>query len=325
LRALVVGLGSIGRRHVENLRRQVDDVQIVALRRSESPPEGGVDRVVTSWDAALENPPDIALITSPANLHVDHAIRAAEAGAHLFIEKPLSDRLDAIAELRRVLETHQRLALVGYQFRFYEPLVAAREALRQGRIGRLLSLRAQVGMYLPDWRPGTDYRESVSARQKLGGGALLELSHELDLARWFGGEVSQLTAMADQLTDLEIDVEDVAEVLLRYESGAIGSVHVDMAQRVPHRSLKLVGTEGTLTWSWSTHETRLWTVDDQQWVTVFDAADERNTMYEREMEHFLDCVRSGSRPDVGLDDGEGALRLALAARAAAAEQQWVTP
>ena len=123
-----------------------------------------------------------------------------------------------------------------------------RKALHQGHIGRVQSVRAEVGQYLPDWRPGIDCRQTASAQQALGGGALLELSHEIDYVRWLIGEIREVTARIARLSDLEIDVEDCAEIILTFENGTIGGPHLDMIQRAPTRTCRLIGSDGTLVW-----------------------------------------------------------------------------
>jgi len=323
---LVVGFGSIAARHVNNLRALVPDAHVTALRRShagESP--AGVDAVVTDWADGLAHPPDLALICSPASAHVEQAVRAAEAGADLLIEKPIADRLDDLSMLRETIERCRRIALVGYQFRFYPPLMAAKQAIAQGRIGRILSIRAEAGTYLPDWRPGRDYRQTVSAQRRLGGGVLLELSHELDLVRWLAGDVEEVCAVTGQLTDLDLDVEDLAEILLRFDGGAIGSVHIDMADRMPHRTLRVVGDAGTLTWSWQSHEVRLGSPGREGWTSLWNETLDRNAMYVAETTHLLDCIASRQPASVGLDDGEAVLRIALAARRSSEQRRWVKP
>lgn len=322
MRVVVVGYGSIARRHIRNLRAIAPEAHVTVVRRpsSGSEPGEGVDTVVHDWD---DLSPQLALITSPASCHLAQAQRALAAGADLMIEKPLACDLAGLDALRAAIG--DRVVLVGYQFRFYRPLQVISEALQSGMIGRLLHLRAEVGMHLPDWRPEQDYRRSPSAQAALGGGALLELSHELDLMSWLGGEVSGVRAALGRLSDLEMDVEDWADVSLRFACGARGSVHLDMLQRVPFRGLKAIGSEGTLTWAWDTHRVRCWTADRGDWVSLFDDELDRNAMYAEEMRHLLACVASRGRPAVGVDEGETALRLVLAAKASAASEAWVTP
>ncbi len=323
MRALIVGLGSIGRRHLSNLRQIEPDASITVwhqhTRADEVP---GADRVVYSLEAALAEQPEIALLAGPAVTHIDTGLALARAGVPLFIEKPLSHTGAGVAELIDLCRQSQLVLMVGYNLRFSEPLRLLQQAASDGRIGQLLGLRAEVGQYLPDWRKDTDYRQGVSARRDLGGGAILELSHELDYARWLMGEVAAVSAQADRVSDLDIDVEDLAEITLRFQSGAIGNVHVDMVQRAVTRTCRIIGTDGTLTWDAISNQVRLFEAATQAWCELHPAITlDRNAMYVAELRHFLDCVAQRTRPLIGGEDGWQVLKIALAAKQSAQEQR----
>jgi predicted dehydrogenase len=291
VRILVVGLGSIGRRHLDNLRRLEPDADITMMHQ----------RAFTV-EAALRAKPDAALICGPASMHVETALPLARAGVHLFIEKPLATSTDDAAELVALCGRARLTLAVGYNLRFVPSLRAFRAAFHGGAVGRLASVRAEVGQYLPDWRPGSDYRRSVSASAELGGGVALELSHEIDYVRWLCGEVEEVFARAGQLSELEIDVEDTLEMLIRFEGGALGSIHLDMTQRKPVRTCRLMGTEGAL-----------------QWDGI--AAGDIAGSYSSELADFLTCVRNGKAPIVTGADALRTLELVLAAKASARESR----
>lgn len=318
-------MGSIGRRHVRNLKAIDPSIQVITWRRFSPDGDLGdaapqVDRVVHSLDEALSTRPDAALVTNPAPMHVETGLALANQGVHLFIEKPISNTLDGVIDLLELCHQRGLVLMVGYNFRFYPPLQAVRRALDDGRIGRLVSLRAEAGQYLPDWRPDSDYRQGVSANAHLGGGALLELSHELDYARWLAGEAEAVSAQVAHLSDLNMDVEDTAEVLLRFGNGALGSVHLDMVQRSMTRTCRIVGTEGVITWDWSSHRAHLFAGAPGHWSEVCDGQGiDGNVMYLDEMRHFLDCVRGYVSPIVTGEDGLRALEIALAAKRSSEE------
>ena len=325
LRALVVGYGSIARRHVRNLRTLAQGARIATLRRAPDSPPVGVEAVLTDWGQVSKFAPDVALVTSPATHHVKDALKALDVGAHVLIEKPLAASLSGLDRLRDTARQTDRVVLVAYPFRFYEPLQIVKDAIIGDAVGRILSARAEVGMYLPDWRPGIDYRTSVSAARSLGGGALLELSHEFDLIRWLVGDCEAVFAHCGRVSELEVDVEDIADVLLRFASGAHGSVHLDFLQRVPHRCLRIVGATGTIRWELEGDRAQLWQVATGTWTDLQTASVGRNDMYLNELSHFLECARGEASPAVSLEDGESALRIALAAHASAQTSQWTAP
>lgn len=328
MRALIVGLGSIGRRHLKNLRRMEPEAIITVCRQNkinrekQEVPEA--DRVVYDLDEALKDKPDLALICSPAPYHVDAGLALARENVNLFIEKPVSHALEGVDDL--IVECRGRgvVLAVGYNFRFDGRLQIMRQALLEGRIGRILAVRAEVGSYLPDWRPGRDYKESVSARRDLGGGVVLELSHELDYVRWLVGEVTAVSARTARLSDLGIDVEDTAEIILEFNQGAIGSVHLDMVQRTPTRICRVVGSDGVLIWDGINHSVRLFSAASKTWSDLHKAESiDRNEMYEKELRHFLDCVAGRSMPIVSGEDSRRVLEIALAVKRSSQEQKVV--
>jgi predicted dehydrogenase len=327
MRALIVGLGSIGRRHLANLRRLEPEAQITVWRHAPPQPDQEVppqaNRVVHGLEAALESLPEVAIIANPAAFHIETALALAQQGVDLLIEKPLSHSADGVSALLDLCRQRERVLMVGYNLRFNAALLAARQALAEGHIGRLLSLRAEVGQYLPEWRPSSDYRQTVSARRDLGGGVIFELSHELDYVRWLAGEVRAVSAVTGHLSDLEIDVEDTAEIILQFANGAVGSVHVDMVQRSMTRSCRFIGTQGTLIWDGISQEVRLYSGHTQTWTTLHAGSAERNEMFLEELRHFLHCVTAREEPTVSGVDGWRVLQIALAAHEASRTQRTV--
>jgi predicted dehydrogenase len=321
MRALIVGLGSIGRRHLTNLKSVRPDIDVIGWRHvSTHEIVEGVNQVVYRLEEALESQPDFALITCPAAQHIEVGLALAQHGIHLFIEKPLSDDLVGVEQLLTMCRQRNLALMIGYNFRFYRPLQMMAAAIADGYIGRILSLRTEVGQYLPDWRRGTDYRQGVSARRELGGGAVLELSHELDYTRWFGGEVSRVSAQLTQVSDLEIDVEDVAEINLVFANGALGNVHVDMIQRSPTRSCRVIGTDGTVAWDGISNRVQLYTAEAASWSELHPALVlDRNQMYKDELSHFLKCVMGEAQPIVSGTEARRIIEIALAAKQSARE------
>ena len=324
MRALVVGLGSIGRRHARNWAALgLGPVDICRQSRRPQPePLGIAAREFTDLDAALAERPDVVLVTNPTSLHVATACRAVRAGAHVLIEKPIGHELAGVADLLQEARQRHRQLMVGYNLRFHPGVVRLKELLRSDAgIGPILSARADVGEYLPDWHPWEDYRQSYAGRHDLGGGALLTFSHELDALCWLLGPPSRLTAIADHVSALDVDAEDVAEVLLQFPTGAIGSVHLDYVSRAPRRTLELIGERGTLRWDYHANRLQRYSADTRQWrVEEGDLGFERNQMYLAELAHFARCARGEiEQPLIDGAQGAAVLALALAARRSASD------
>ena len=325
MRVVLVGLGSIGRRHLVNIRALEPNAEIVVARHAKNVDgvPDGADRLVYSLDEAVAFEPDVAFICGPTAMHADAGVALAGAGAHLFIEKPLAGDVFGARAILESCASAKRHLIVGYNLRFLPSLSALRDGVVSGAIGRVMHLRAEVGQYLPEWRPGIDYRLTNSARAEFGGGVELELSHEIDYVRWLLGEIKTVQAVLTRASDLEIEVDDTAEMILQCESGAIASVHLDMAQRSTTRTCKVAGTEGTLTWDGVAGEVRRY-LPSEGWTTLHSSIADRNAMYLEEVRHVLACVREEERPIVDGFDGLRIVEIAQAARISSNEGRSVT-
>jgi len=263
---------------------------------------------------ALALRPDAVIIANPSAYHLDVAIPAARAGCHLFLEKPISHNLERLDELKAALQQGGGKVLVGFQFRFHPCFCKAAQLIAEGAVGRPLSARAHYGDYLPGWHPWEDYRTGYSVRPEMGGGAVLTLCHPIDYLRWLLGDVESVWAFTGKLSEMDIKVEDAAEIGLRFTSGVLGSAHLDYFQRPPSYRFEIIGSEGTLNWDASDNTVRLYRASAGAWETFpAPAAFERNDMFLDEMRHFLDVVQGKTQPSCTLADGERVLRLALAA------------
>lgn len=263
--------------------------------------------------AALAHRPDAVIISNPTALHLEVAIPAAESGAHLLIEKPISHSLRHITDLERALFRGGGQALTAFQFRWHPTLIQARQLLNEGAIGDVTSVRAHWGEYLPGWHPWEDYRKSYSARPELGGGVVLTLCHPFDYLRWLMGEVKSLYAMTSKQGGLGLEVEDTAEISLRFASGALGSLHLDYIQRPGVHRLEFIGTKGTLTWNNDGGILKQYRADEKIWEQFTPPENfERNDLFLAEMRHFLEVIGGEAQPACTLTDGIIALKLALA-------------
>ena len=330
MKSLIVGLGSIGRRHLRNLIG-VGEQDIVLLRSHRSTlPDGELSGypVETDLRVALEkHKPDAVIVTNPTSLHMEVAIPAAQAGCHIFLEKPVSDSLERLDELQTTAEKSGSRILVGFQFRYHPTLIKARELIQTGAVGKVLTIHSHWGEYLPNWHPWEDYRQSYAARLDLGGGVIVTLTHPLDYLRFLIGEVASAWSFNGHISPLEVDVEDVAEIGLRFANGAVGGVHVNYFQRPPVHRLEIAGTGGTLRWDNADgvlHFHRMpaefgtYSSDPPPAeVETFSppAGFERNQLFLAQTRHFIDVVRGVSQPSCSLHDGVLALKLALAASA----------
>lgn len=322
-RILIVGLGSIGTRHLGLARELNPDADIRVLRHQACAeiPEYA-DGCFSILEDAIEFAPQLSVIANPAPFHMSAAIALANAGSHLLIEKPLAVSLDDVPSLLGIVRQKNLVLLTGYNLRFLPSLQQFRKLLHEGVIGRVLSVRCEVGQYLPTWRPDFDYRKGVSARRDLGGGALLELSHELDYLRWIFGEALWVKASLSKQSTLEIDVEDTVHLILGFAfteaSGMlVGTVNLDFIRHDTTRLCTAIGESGSLRWNGLTGVVERFQAGNDAWSEVFRYAHQRDDSYREEWRHCLDCIESGQFPLISGQDGMAVLEIIEAARSSA--------
>jgi predicted dehydrogenase len=328
MKFLIAGLGSIGRRHLRNLIALGEkNIILLRTRKGTLPDDELTDfHVETNLkDALKKHEPDAVIIANPTSLHLDVAIPAAEAGCHILLEKPISNSLERLDTLQNAAQKSGSRILVGFQFRFHPTLNKARELIQSSAIGKVLTVHAHWGEYLPQWHPWEDYRQSYAARADLGGGVIITLTHPLDYLRHLIGEVESLWSFNGHVSPLEVEVEDIAEIGLHFKSGAIGGVHLNFVQRPPVHRLEIVGTEGTLGWDNADGVLHFYKtqmpfgsysdVPPAPVIETFSPPEgfERNQLFVAQTKHFIEVVHGEAEPVCNLNDGTQALKMALAA------------
>lgn len=339
---LICGLGSIGQRHVRLLQKTLgQDVDLHAYRvrglrqvvHDNMQAEDGVCPVEfygltahSNLDDALALQPEAVWVTNPISLHLEVAQRAAEAGCHLFIEKPLAPSLEGIEKLQATLRSQSKLACVGYQLRFHPALIQIQKWLVDGAIGTLIRADVHFGEWLPGMHPYEDYRISHAARSDQGGGAILCLSHEIDYAHWLFGMPRNVTAMGGIHGGLDMDVENTADLFLECKHRGNPfpvTVHVDFLQRPPQRYCTIVGDRGRIEWNNASNTLHLIQPEQTSPELIrFDSL-ERNDLFIAQLENFLESCHGRSTLVSSLAEGTRTLRICLAARKSMATRQTV--
>jgi predicted dehydrogenase len=317
-RIAILGQGSIGRRHAGLFA--AEGCEVLAWDPvPQAEPQAGVARVASAEEAlALA---DAAVVASPSSRHLEQARLALGHGCHVLVEKPLSTSADGAAE---VIETARRAGLmlaVAMNLRFHPGPATVRRLVRSGAIGRPLLGHVSFGSFLPDWRPNTDYRRSYSARSELGGGIALDAIHEVDYATWTLGDAQEVSAWLGRVSDLELDVEDVALLTVRHAGGAMSTIALDYLDRRYRRGCRIVGSEGSVEWSWADERVRVLTADTEQ---TLSAPSDVAMSYRDQAREFLAAVANGAlQPETSrlgsALEGLHAVRVVDAARAASAD------
>jgi len=333
MKVLMVGLGGIGQRHVRNLRSLMgSEVDIIAFRyrnnlqvltdqleieEGSNLVEKYAIKVYFDLDQALCQKPDAVFICNPSSLHVPIALKAAQAGCNLFIEKPLSHNLEQVEELINIVESRNIKAVVGYQMRFHPCLMRLHTLIQEQTIGKVIAVRIEVGEYMPGWHTYEDYRQMYASRKDLGGGVILAQIHELDYICWLFGFPRRVFAMGGHLSSLDIDVEDTASILMECDVNGRPipiSVHMDYVQRPPSRTCEIIGDTGKIM-----VDLRALTIN------VFDGKGKlseatsyegypRNQLFLDELKYFLEYIQGNDVQLVTVGEAARSLQMAVAVK-----------
>lgn len=317
-RFLVLGCGSIGQRHIGNLL-SLGVTEVLAFdtrpeRQSQVRDRFEVE-TVESLEDGWNKKPDVALVAAPTSLHVELALEAARHECHLFIEKPLGDSLDGIENLLSTVGQRKLTTMVGCNMRFHHGPSTIKVLLDEGAIGQIISAHLDAGQYLPDWHPWEDYRQLYAAQASQGGGVVLDGVHEIDYARWLFGEVAEVYCQGGKQSSLDIDTEDTVDVLMKMADGFSVSIHMDYIQRVPWRTCKVVGEEGTILWDINQGDVRLFSAGEGGWRSFPEPQGyDIHRMYVDEMRHFLSCLRGEAESSLPVTEAKRVLQIALAVK-----------
>ncbi len=300
MKFLIVGLGSIGRRHYENLislgfhkiavvevRQKLDQPQRLFFKKYHPKVYRDLRRVLR------EEQPDMVFVCNPTSLHRETAMQALRADAHVFIEKPLSNSLVGVRELLAEAKRRKKVIAVGYHFRYHPHLVRIKKLISEKKLGNIFFARFFTGEYLPGWHPWEDYKKSYAAKKDLGGGVVLTQSHDLDAVLWLLGKPKRVRAIVRSSGQLGIAVDDIAEILYECELCPVVSVHLDYLLRPPMKYYTIVGTRARVEWDNEGH-LRLITSDGASKNFPLPRTFNRNQMYIYEIRDFIQSVQRGS-------------------------------
>lgn len=313
---LIVGGGSIGRRHAQNartlgLRTIICDVDEGRAKKLSE--EVNSEKFYTDYKKACEENPEIvaAIIATPSQFHIENAQFLAEKGMHLFIEKPLASGIEGVDDLMSIIESKNIIAMMGQSYRFHEGYLSMKKLLEDGVIGKVYHVNLFGGQYLPDWHPTMDYRTEYAAQKKLGGGALhTSMSHNFDSIAWLFGEIDEFSGWKARLSDLEIDVDDSVFCLIKTRRDIVISCQTDFLQRISKHRMIIVGQKGTIEADFITHEITVELPGEAAIVHKYSF--DSNRRYVEELKHFVHLIESGSaNHDLDIRAGKRVVELLL--------------
>lgn len=321
----VIGSGNISLVHIENILKLDPQAQVSLLTREKSFSEEKKKKFLSATNIffnkkdLLASKPEAIFICSPSSSHIEQAIFYAQHGIDIFIEKPLSNNLTGVDELGQIINQNKIISMVGYVLRFSNSLNYFRKCLQEQILGEIYRVNCSCSSFLPDWRPNTDYIKSVSSNSDLGGGVILEVSHEIDYLRWIFGEPELLYSYKAKLSQLNIDVEDYVFYLMKFlndnNKSFICEVAIDFFTKQQQRKCVVIGHKGVLEWDGITNNVTLFDNKTSNKEQIFDGSTTTlNDMYLKQTQHFLDCIRTRNRPEIDTSEGINTLKILLKAK-----------
>ena len=314
MKILIVGLGSIGKRHLTNIISTTNNEVIVYTKRTDldSLTKKNV-KIFNDIESCISENPDAAFITNETAYHIPIAKKLAKLGLDLFIEKPLSNTMKDVKELLQITKRKKLVTLMGCNLRFDRSIEKIKSLIDSKKIGRIISVKVECGTYLPAWHPNENYTKGYASRDDLGGGVVLTCIHELDYLYWFFGEIKEVFSLTGKFSNLNISTSDLSAIIMKFKNNIIAEVHLDYFQKPEVRSCKIIGTKGTIYWNSTDNEVRLYDFKKSKWISKLRVKNyDKNEEYVKELKYFIQCVNKNKKSMNNLSKGEYVLRIALA-------------
>ena len=321
MKIAVIGAGSIGKRHLHTLSNLSEHENIVEIRCFDQNYERAKEannnnkniKVSKTLEDAVKDV-DLVFLCVPTSLHYDVWVEVKKLGDfHYFIEKPLSHTYKNCDQMIFEQKKNNKHALIGYMLRLHPVLNRAKTLIQENTVGKVLSVRAESGFYLPFWHPWEDYRDFYMSWKVGGGGALLDTSHEIDYLMWMFGDIAYAQGYTQTISDLEMTADDYTVCLFEFKNGIMGELHLDLLQPEESRYLKVVGSNGVLIADLISNTITHNTIDDIKWKTeqIEVSIDD---IYEEEDRNVIKCIRGEKSKTTGIDEAAKVMQVVEAIR-----------
>jgi predicted dehydrogenase len=297
MKILIVGLGSIGKKHLETLENLKSRYVLEIFKFSPTSYKEPAYFKELSHQIKT-NKIEAIIICNPTILHLKTANLCLHMGLHVFVEKPLSHNYEPkqMNILSKLAAKKNLKVMVGYDMRFNPWIRKAKEMVGKGMVGDVWSLRIMAGQYLPDWRK-TDYRKVYSAKKKLGGGVLLDLSHEIDYLTWLmSKKILRITARKAYTKRIHIETEDICSMIVEYADRSLAEIHLDYLNIPYRRSMEVCGEKGTIVWDGNLNSLLLYKKNHNKPQVIKVKQIDQKKIFSGEMVHFIDCINNDKKP-----------------------------
>jgi len=292
MRILIVGSGSIAKRHLNNLKLLGYNDIFVLKREYDKQFESINDvKVITNYDSDKLSNFDCIFICTPTSIHIEALEFANKNNLHVFMEKPMVHDLNSLNKSKNIWTLNNRVFLIGYMLRFHPAIKYIYDLVHSKKFEQVYSARFEFGSYLPNWHPNENYKESYASIKEQGGGVVRTISHELDLVQYFFGNPKEIKTINLNTGKLEINVEEISENILSYNDKIV-TIHLDLLQKKYHRSISILSTEGRIDWNWDTNEIRITTIGNDVEIISFAKDFELNSLYINELKYFFYLIKN---------------------------------
>lgn len=320
LSVLVVGGGSVGKRHLGNLHG-LGIARLAAVDPREDRRREVADQFPGCMVFELEEHAygagryDVVVVANPPAFHVRSGHAAIEAGAHLLMEKSISDSVDGVGQMLALADAARRNVGVCYMYRFFDTIQYIKQLLEEGQLGKVYSMQTVFSEYLPGWHPWEKPSEWYAGQAALGGSELLDENHTVDYARWFFGDIDLVSGVVGRLGEVTVDADDFAEFTCHHRSGVITQIHQDALGRRPRKDIWITGERGTVFWDSYMGGNRVeWFKADANRTEIFHGRTSRNDAFFEHLRDFLCSIVEGTQPLITGWDALETLRVCAAAR-----------
>ena len=308
IKLLVVGVGSIGKRHIDNFKnfnKNIDIVDVSKSRLAECKKKFQfIKKSFLSFkEAIINNNYDAVIICTPPHKHLEIANLAARNKMHVFIEKPLGMNSKGWSNVSKICKKNKLINYVAYSYRHINYMKFAKKLLKQNKIGKVISGNIRWGSYLPDWHPWEKYYNFYMAKKEQGGGALMDESHGIDILRYLVGEVESVFAILDTISGLKLTSDDNALLTMRMKNNSLFQINFDLHSRFPRVSLEILGTKGNMFIDRVKNEVSYYNVKSKIWKKYKFSKKDYLKMYLEQAKYFLNCISKKNKAEVDILDG----------------------
>jgi len=324
MKFLIIGYGSIGKRHARNIIFLGHKVGLLRHSRNKKN-QDGFREYYSFYEALKQNGKiDGAIICSPNACHLRDVKILIKNRIPFLLEKPPATDLASTLAIKKLILNNR---IHDYDFAFnlrYFPILSFMKNYLP-RLGKVYSVRVCAGYFLPFWRKNIDYRKTCSAKKELGGGVHIELIHEIDYILWFFGMPKHVFAYTKKVSSLEISTEDICSAIFRYSNGSIVELHLDYLSHKYHRGCQIIAEKGTLEWNYDTRKVKYSQGrGKERCLFSLKKRYDFNNTYIEEVRNFIGVIKKKLRRKIGIHEAENVMRVVAAINFSSKEGKWIS-